>query len=91
MSESNVPEAVQEKLQILADPNQLKPGFCNYTNSNFTYEFWILDFIHNFNNQGILVSRLAITPSHMKNLAKLFNDQVAQYEAKFGEIKTEIV
>jgi hypothetical protein len=90
MTEQTNPETTKEKLQILADINQSKPMFCNSTNSQFTYEFWILDFIHNFQNQAILISRIATTPSLMKNLAKLFNEQVAQYESKYGEIKTEI-
>lgn len=78
------------EMQLLLDPSQAKPVFSNYTQATYTRDSWILDFLYTQNTQALLVGRMAITPTHLKNLTKLFMDQVKEYESKFGEIKTDL-
>lgn len=76
------------EMELLLDPIQAKPVFSNYTLAIYTTDSWVLDFLYTQNNKALLVGRIAISPTHLKNLTKLFTDQVKEYESKFGEIKT---
>lgn len=54
-------------------------------------EEFILDFANVMPPQGMLVSRIIVSPSHAKRLAKALDENVKKYEEKFGTISLAVV
>jgi Protein of unknown function (DUF3467) len=62
-----------------------------YSNNLFVVhgpEEFIMDWILESPNGGHLVSRIIVTPGHIKRIVKALQDNILKYEQNFGEIKT---
>ena len=89
MAENNNQSQSIKPVEFEAELSQTRPFFSNSTNAHYSYEQWLLDFLYRLNDQATLISRVVITPSHVKNLNILLSNQIKEYEALFGEIRTE--
>ena len=61
-----------------------------YSNSMFIAhgpEEFIIDWLLNSPTGAHLVSRIIVTPGHVKRIISALNDNLKRYEEKFGEIK----
>lgn len=61
-----------------------------YSNSMFIAhgpEEFIIDWLLNSPNGAHLVSRIIVTPGHVKRIIHALQENLAKYEEKFGEIK----
>ena len=61
-----------------------------YANNMFisnTKEEFVLDFITAFPPEGIVNSRVIISPGHLKRLIKALGKSLEKYEKSFGDIK----
>ena len=61
-----------------------------YANSAFithTREEFVIDFLNVFPPQGIVTSRIIVSPGHMKRILRAIQENVRRYEEKYGEIE----
>lgn len=82
-----------EKKQLnIHVPQQLLGGsFSNNLIVGHTKDEFVMDFIMNIAPQPSLTSRVIVSPGHMKRVLAALQDNVKNYEEKFGEIKNEPV
>jgi len=80
-----MPEGQQIKIKIKDD--DLKGGYSNLMQILHTKEEFILDFFLVSPPQGILTSRVIMSPGHLKRLIKALKENVSKYEEKFGKIE----
>ena len=80
------------KVEIKVNEEIAAGVFSNFGNISVSPEEFILDFL--FINPtpppgfGKLVSRVIMTPGHAKRLLVALSENVRNYEANFGEIRT---
>ncbi|HEY1405997.1 MAG TPA: DUF3467 domain-containing protein [Spirochaetota bacterium] len=78
-------------VEVKVDDKIAEGVFSNFANITHSPEEFIVDFL--FINPappsgfGKLMSRVVMTPGHMKRLCAAMQDNIARYEERFGEIK----
>ncbi len=72
----------QKQIQVNVDPNAY---MINMVNMGFDEEMF--HFLITSGNQG---RQFVATPKHAKRISMLLEKQIKDYEAKFGEIKTQL-
>ena len=79
----------QRKINIKASDDKLKGRHSNIMQASHSKEEFFLDFllIHPPTGTGQMVGRMIIGPSHMKRIAAAIEENVKQYEKKFGKIE----
>jgi hypothetical protein len=75
-----------EQRQTIADPKDLKGNYCNAANFRHTKHEFIMDFIFHLGNEAHFLSRIISNPIHAKAMLKTWQDNMEQYEQKFGPI-----
>ncbi len=81
-------EQQTQELQINM-PQEVQSGkYANQMLVTHTQEEFVLDFILATPPAGVVNSRVIVSPGHAKRIANALMENVAQYEAQFGEIKT---
>ncbi len=81
------PKKKSKQIQIKAN-EEMSQG--RYSNSMFIAhgpEEFIIDWLLNSPTGAHLVSRIIVTPGHVKRIISALNDNLKRYEEKFGEIK----
>lgn len=86
MSDAGKPPEVQLQIQLddeIANGRYVNMALVNHTETEFT-----LDFIYVQPQQprAKVVSRIITNPKHMKRLWLAIQDNLAKYEAKFGNV-----
>ena len=77
-----------QELQINM-PQEVQGGkYANQMLVAHTQEEFVLDFILATPPAGVVNSRVIVSPGHAKRIANALLENVAKYEAQFGEIKT---
>lgn len=74
-------------MNIQAPEGSLSGKYANSMQVTHTPEEFVLDFISAFPPAGELVSRLVVSPRHMKRILRALADNVARYEQAFGSIE----
>lgn len=77
----------QRKIKIKAKDEDLKGVYSNLMQVLHTKEEFILDFFLVSPPEGILTSRVIMSPAHVKRMAGALRENIQKYEEKFGEIK----
>ena len=77
----------QKQLQIKAKDEDLKGNYSNLMQIVHTKEEFILDFFLASPPQGVLASRVIMSPGHIKRMTKALQDNIKKYEERFGQIK----
>ena len=80
---------VQQPIQQvqITFPDQLKGGvYSNNMVVTHTKEEFIMDFMMIAPPAGAVTSRVIISPGHMKRILAALQDNVKQYEERFGKI-----
>ena len=75
-----------QQIQIKFSDEDVKGRFANAAQVSHQEDFFLLDFLLAAPPAGQLVGRIAVTPRHMKRIAKVFEDQIKAYEKTFGRI-----
>jgi hypothetical protein len=81
------PKKKSKQIQIKAN-EEMSQG--RYSNSMFIAhgpEEFIIDWLLNSPTGAHLVSRIIVTPGHIKRIISALTDNLERYEEKFGEIK----
>lgn len=84
---NNQNSANQQQMQVKVSDEVLKGVYANMMQVAHTPEEFILDFMSIFPPAGIIASRVIVSPGHLKRMAAALQENLKQYEAKFGEIK----
>ncbi len=74
-------------INIKANDETLRGQYANMMQVTHTKEEFVLDFMLSFPPQGELVSRLIVSPAHMKRILNALNDNVSKHEKQFGTIE----
>lgn len=74
-------------MQIKVRDEELKGAYSNLMQIVHMKEEFILDFFLSAPPQGMLASRVIVSPSHAKRIAAAMVDAVKKYEEKFGKIQ----
>ncbi|MGB2761979.1 MAG: DUF3467 domain-containing protein [Minisyncoccales bacterium] len=77
----------QKQIQIKAKDEDIKGVYSNLMQVVHTKEEFILDFFLASPPQGILSSRVIMSPGHIKRMLKALQENLAKYEDKFGKIE----
>jgi len=77
----------QKPLSIKAQDEDLKARYSNLMQISHGKEEFILDFFLAMPPQGTLVSRIVISPGHLKRMIGALKDNLDKYEGKFGKIE----
>jgi len=77
----------EKKIEIKVRGEDLKGNYSNLMQIVHTKDEFILDFFLVSAPQGILNSRVIMSPGHLKRMANALQENVKKYEEKFGEIK----
>jgi hypothetical protein len=77
----------KKEIQIKAKDEDLKGFYSNLMQVSHTREEFCLDFFNLFPPQGILVSRIIVSPSHLKRMIMALEDNLKKYEDKFGKVE----
>jgi hypothetical protein len=76
----------QMQVGVKFTDDDAKGRFANAAQVSHQEDFFILDFLLVAPPAGQLVSRVVVTPSHMKRIAKVIDDQMKAYENTFGKV-----
>ncbi len=78
----------QQQIQIKIADDILKGAYANMAQISHNQEEFILDFMNIFfgQRQGIVSSRVIVSPGHMKRIAAAMAENIKRYEEKFGPI-----
>ncbi len=74
-------------INIHAQDDILLGRYANVMQVSHAQEEFVLDFMFAHPPQGGLVSRLIISPAHIKRILRALHENVAQYEKQFGLIE----
>ena len=77
----------QKQLQIKVKDEDLKGSYSNLMQVIHTQEEFVLDFFLVSPPQGVLASRVVVSPRHLKKMVKAMQENLAKYEEKFGTVE----
>jgi len=80
----------QREIKIKIKDEDLKGVYSNLMQVSHTKEEFVLDFFLVSLPEGILSSRVIISPGHLKRLIKALQENVSKYEEKFGKIEEAV-
>jgi len=77
----------KRELKIRIKDENLRGAYSNLMQILHTKEEFILDFFFVSPPEGISVSRVIMSPGHVKRMVKALGVNLAKYEEKFGKIE----
>jgi hypothetical protein len=77
----------QQQIQVTCPPNILSGAYSNNVIISHTREEFLMDFMMVTPPQGVVVSRIIMSPGHMKRLISALQDNMKKYEASFGKLE----
>lgn len=77
----------QKQIKIKAKDEELKGVYSNLMQVLHTKEEFILDFFLVSPPEGILNSRVIMSPGHLKRMINALQENLGKYEEKFGKIE----
>jgi len=82
-------QPVQGQVQIKADEKELQGQYSNLVMIHHNLEEFTMNFIYIFPNgaQGKLLTSMILSPGHAKRIWRAMGENLARYEAQFGNIK----
>lgn len=77
----------EQQMQIQMPPEVQRGVYANQMLIAHTQEEFVLDFILATPPAGVVNARVLVSPSHAKRILIALQENIARYEAVFGEIK----
>jgi UTP:GlnB (protein PII) uridylyltransferase len=77
----------QQQIQIRAKDDDLKGNYSNSMQIIHTKDDFMLDFFMITPPNGVLASRVIMSPGHIKRMTKALKENIEKYEEKFGKIE----
>lgn len=88
MNHNNSKQVGQQQIQLKISDETLKGTYANMVQVTHSPEEFVIDFMNIYPPTGIVVSRVMLSPGHMKRIAAALNENISRYEQQFGEIKS---
>lgn len=82
MTPSNKAEGSTE-IKVSVDPEVGRGVYSNMARVTFTENEFVIGFILNIDDEAHLVSRVIVSPEHMKDLSKAIQQSLVDYNDKF--------
>lgn len=79
----NNKENKTHELEVSADGEQLKGVYSNLARVTFTKNEFVFGFVFNVGSEAHLVSRVIVSPQHMKKLQEVIEKSINDYEKQF--------
>ena len=79
--------ADNKQIQIKVSDETLRGVYTNLTQVNHTKEEFIIDFLNILPPTGTLNARVILSPAHLKRVIKALENNLENYEKKFGVIE----
>ena len=76
-----------KKINIKTKSEDLKGVYSNLMIVSNKKEEFILDFLMVLPPEGVLSSRIIVSPNHLKRMIKTFQTSIEKYEKQFGRIE----
>lgn len=89
MTQNQQPAGTPEQQIQIKITDELLPGaYSNMAQISHNQEEFILDFMNIFfaQKQGVVSSRVIVSPAHMKRITAAMQENLKRYEEKFGNI-----
>lgn len=86
MSQDINDESQNPEMQINFPPEVQRGIYANQMVVTHNQEEFLLDFILAAAPAGVVNARIVVSPAHAKRIAAVMMDNVAKYEARFGEL-----
>ena len=68
-------------------PDRVLPGvYSNQMMVSHTREEFVIDFLNLFPPQGIVNSRVIVSPGHLKRMIRALKENLSRYESRHGPI-----
>jgi hypothetical protein len=83
---ANEQQANSGQIQVKVNDEVLKGTYANMVQISHGQEEFVLDFMNIFPPQGIIASRVIVSPGHMKRLVAAMQENIKRYEGQFGKI-----
>jgi hypothetical protein len=78
--------ADKRQLQIHI-PEDVQAGrYANQMLVRHTREEFVLDYMNVFPPQGVVTSRVIVSPGHLKRMIRALSENLEKYEARFGDV-----
>jgi len=84
---TNLKNAKQEEEKILIHPEVHKGVYSNVAVLHHTQEEFMIDFLFRSPGQLQMVSRVILSPEHMKRFGKAVENNLKKYEQTYGDTK----
>lgn len=78
--------ANNQKIQINITPEQARGSYANLMSISNTKEEFVLDFFMILPPTGSLVSRIIMSPGHLKRTISVLQERLAIYERENGQV-----
>lgn len=76
----------QQQIQIKAKDEDLKGLYSNAMQVRHTQEEFVLDFFNILGKDGVLASRMIVSPAHLKRVTQALEENMKRYEEQFGAV-----
>ena len=76
----------EQQVQVKVDDATLKGAYANAMQVTHSQEEFVLDFMNLFPPNGIITSRVIISPAHAKRIVSALEQNIKNYEQQFGAI-----
>ncbi|MBZ1356366.1 MAG: DUF3467 domain-containing protein [Candidatus Nealsonbacteria bacterium] len=76
-----------QKIQIRVPDEVAKALYSNVIEIRHSKEEFCLDFLSVFPPTGVMVSRVVVSPGHLKRMIKALEINLQKYESQFGSIE----
>lgn len=76
-----------QQIQIKIEDAILKGAYSNMMQVSHTSDEFVFDFMNIANGAGMVVSRVIVSPEHMKRIIAALQDNLQKYEKQFREVK----
>lgn len=75
----------QKDLDVTAGHEDLKGVYSNLARVTYTENEFVLGFVFNVGEEAHLVSRVIVSPKHMKQINNVITESLKEHEEKFSE------
>jgi hypothetical protein len=84
----NNQQSNQQQIQLRITDEVLKGAYANTALISHNQEEFVLDFMNIYpaQQQGIINSRVIVSPQHIKRIITAMQDNIKNYEDRFGKI-----
>ncbi len=82
------PPPPQQQFQATASPEDLKGRYSNGMVIQHSKSEFVVDFFLSSHQTRQLITRVVVSPAHLKSFLKALGENIERYESSFGKIES---